>query len=380
MRYSLAGGYQSSGENAHGSDYCITDADNYRPITDIEGEVREAMVGWMNSPGHRRNILRPKHRRVNIGLAWDRYNFKAVQQFEGDYVEYEQVPTLENGTLAMSGRVKNGVQFQDERDLAIQIDYDPPPCQLTLGQVSRTYCSRNGVHVASLRRPEAWDLVYFRSEVGRRTEGSACPDPYDVPTDAPAPGSHGEAHALWQEAYDASQERVQDETIVLAMVTTSGWTVDGDTFSVSANIGDLLSIYGSGVYTLVLWAPLNGEDTVVSRYSIFVDDLPVPTGPAPVASEVPVSDGPPDQRHIEVKRRMLEIINENRTAAGLAPLVLGDNAAAQLHAEASLEGCFLSHWDPNGLKPYMRYSLAGGYQSNSSYVVAAATWLGAATA
>ena len=75
-------GYQSSGENVHGSDYCITDTDNYRPITNIEEEVREAMAGWMDSPGHRRNILRPRHRRVNIGLAWDRFNFKAVQQFE----------------------------------------------------------------------------------------------------------------------------------------------------------------------------------------------------------------------------------------------------------------------------------------------------------
>ena len=369
MRYSLAGGYQSSGENVHGSDYCITDAENYRPIADVEDEVREAMEGWMNSPGHRRNILRPKHRMVNIGLAWDRYNFKAVQQFEGDYVEYEQGPTLESGTLSMSGRVKNGVQVQDEGDLTIQIDFDPPPRQLTQGQVSRTYCSRNGLHVASLRRPETGDLVYFRDEVGRRIEGSACPDPYDVPIDAPAPGSHEEAHALWQEAYDASQRPVQDETIVLAMVSASVWTVDGDTFSVSAEIGDLLTGHGSGVYTIILWAPLNGESTVISRYSIFVDDLPGPTGPAATASETTVSDGPPDQRHIEVKRRMLEIINGNRTSAGLAPLVLGDNAAAQLHAAASLEGCFSSHWDLNGLKPYMRYSLAGGYQSNSSYVV-----------
>ena len=162
---------------------------------------------------------------------------------------------------------------------------------------------------------------------------------------------------------------MQDETVVLAMITASRWSVDGDTFSASAEVGDLLDIHGSGVYTLVLWVPLNGEDTVVSTYSIFVDDLPSPKGPAAGASGVPVSDGPPTQRHIEVKRRMLEIVNQDRAAAGLTPLVLGENAAAQLHAEASLAGCFSSHWDLNGLKPYMRYSLAGGYQSNSSYVV-----------
>ena len=45
-------------------------------------------------------------------------------------------------------------------------------------------------------------------------------------------------------------------------------------------------------------------------------------------------------------------------------VVLGANNAAQLHAEASLQGCYSSHWGSNGLKPYMQYSLAGGYQSN----------------
>ena len=172
-----------------------------------------------------------------------------------------------------------------------------------------------------------------------------------------------------REAYDASQRPVQDETLVLSMLTASEWRIDGDTFSVNADIGSLLNTHVSGVYTIVLWAPLNGEDTVVSTYSLFVDDLPDPGEPSAAASEIPVSDGPPAERHIEVKRRMLETINNDRAAAGLTPLVLGENAAAQLHAEASLAGCFSSHWDLNGLKPYMRYSLAGGYQVNSSYVV-----------
>lgn len=65
---------------------------------------------------------------------------------------------------------------------------------------------------------------------------------------------------------------------------------------------------------------------------------------------------------------MLALINAERRIAGLAPVVLGDNDAAQLHAEASLENCFASHWGLDGLKPYMRYSLAGGYQSNGENV------------
>ena len=39
------------------------------------------MRRWMGSPEHRDNIL--DHKKVNIGLAWDKYNLKAVQHFEG---------------------------------------------------------------------------------------------------------------------------------------------------------------------------------------------------------------------------------------------------------------------------------------------------------
>ena len=72
----------------------------------------------------------------------------------------------------------------------------------------------------------------------------------------------------------------------------------------------------------------------------------------------------PSERHLEEKHYMLELINIRREQAGLNPVTLGTNNAAQIHAEAALENCFSSHWGIDGLKPYMRYSLAGGYQSN----------------
>ena len=111
MRYSLAGGYQSNRENGHGSDYCIEASDGYHPIQSIREEIREAMAGWMSSPGHRRNILDPTHRKINIGLAWDRYNVKMYQHFEGDYVEYASLPRIDNGVLTFTGNVKNGAGF-----------------------------------------------------------------------------------------------------------------------------------------------------------------------------------------------------------------------------------------------------------------------------
>ena len=92
QRYSLAGGYQSNAENGRGLDYCIQPGSGYRPSTGINGEIREAVDSWMTSAGHRRNLLDPFHRKVNIGLSWDQYNHVMYQHFEGDYVDYASPP------------------------------------------------------------------------------------------------------------------------------------------------------------------------------------------------------------------------------------------------------------------------------------------------
>ena len=152
MRYSLAGGYQSNGENGHGSDYCIKESDQYLPVTDIQGEIREAVAGWMNSPGHRRNMLNPSHKKVNIGIAWDRYNVKAFQHFEGDYVEYARLPEIHEGVLTLAGRTTNEARLGGRRDLDVQIYYDPPPEPLTLGQVARTLLLRQRLTCGQLAR------------------------------------------------------------------------------------------------------------------------------------------------------------------------------------------------------------------------------------
>ena len=104
------------------------------------------------------------------------------------------------------------------------------------------------------------------------------------------------------------------------------------------------------------------------------DDTPAPTDtPDPTATARPTATPrptstptplPPHQRHHLEKESMLELINAERRRAGVTPVVLGTNDAAQLHAESSLAHCTSSYWGADGLKPYMRYSLAGGYQSN----------------
>lgn len=268
MRYSLGGGYQANAENAHGADYCITGADGYRRLGEIRKDIDDAIGGWMNSPGHRRNVLDPLHKKVNIGIAWDRYNFKAFQHFEGDYVTFTAMPAINNGVLSMAGEFKNGAEVHDLQDLGVQIYYDPPPEPLTLGQVSRTYCYDNGLQVASLRESltggEYWASATFTQNY------SPCPDPYDVSPTAPAAASPDEADRLWQYAYDQSESRLE-RFITVPWVTAKHFTVQHDTFTIEADVGWILHQRGPGVYTISVWASVGGEDAVVAEYSIFYE-------------------------------------------------------------------------------------------------------------
>ena len=266
MRYSLAGGYQSNGENGSGSDYCIKASDRYRALGSIKSEIREMMDGLMSSPGHRRNILDRWHEKVNIGLAWDKYNMVAYQHFEGDYVDYDQLPEITGGILSLSGRGTNGLSFTDKDELGLQIYYDPPPHSLTRGQVSRTYCYDAGTRIAALLYPLTGGLSWTENEF--TTAHSPCPDPYDVPADAPAPKSPWEAQSFWLEAYSASLSLLP-QFITVPWITASEWTARGTDFSVTADISRLLSEYGPGVYTVLLWGEMDGEDVPVSQYSIF---------------------------------------------------------------------------------------------------------------
>ena len=274
MRYSLAGGYQSNGENVSGLDYCIRASERYRALGDIRYEIRETMEGWMDSPGHRRNILDRNHRKVNIGLAWDRYNFRGIQHFEGGYVEYDRPPDIGNGRLSFSGRGENGLRFSGRQDLGMQLFYDQPPYTLTRGQVSRTYCYGLGLQIAAFRYPLTGRSFWSEDEFTKSY--SPCPDPYDVPPDAPAPRSPEEAHRFWERAYEASQSQ-RRQTITIPWVTASEWIARGANFAVTADISSLLARYGPGVYTILLWGEIDGENVPVSEYSIFHEVEPPDT-------------------------------------------------------------------------------------------------------
>lgn len=268
MRYSLAGGYQVATENIVGSDYCRLGGQGYSPISSTSEEVRDAMRVWMNSSGHRENILRGRHRKVNIGLAWDTYNFVAVQQFEGDYVKFSALPSIDGGALSMEGVLKNGANLEHGDHFIVTVLFSPPPRELTQGQIARVYGSCLGRKVAFLS---------YRSSGTTESTWTTCLNPHDVPADSPAPASGQEAHELWEEARSRYQSEQRKLPLTVQKIKMSIWRLDGDRFTIRADLSSVLAEHGPGVYVVTMFGVLDGEVEPISEYAIF-HDIPQPTG------------------------------------------------------------------------------------------------------
>jgi uncharacterized protein YkwD len=79
----------------------------------------------------------------------------------------------------------------------------------------------------------------------------------------------------------------------------------------------------------------------------------------------------------DLRKNILEMINEERDVEKVPPVELDDLATevATKHAVDMVTNEFVSHWGSDGLKPYHRYSLAGGTDATEENVSSADnTW------
>jgi uncharacterized protein YkwD len=85
--------------------------------------------------------------------------------------------------------------------------------------------------------------------------------------------------------------------------------------------------------------------------------------PTTASGQVPIERGRFSEDDLPLARnRLLDLVNTERSQAGLSSLELDDLACkvANDHARDMATGRFLSHWGSDGRKPYQRYSFAGG--------------------
>ncbi len=96
--------------------------------------------------------------------------------------------------------------------------------------------------------------------------------------------------------------------------------------------------------------------------------------PATARGQIPIERGRFSEDYLPiVRKQLLDVVNTERSQAGLSALQLDDLACkvANDHARNMANGRFLSHWGSDGRKPYQRYSFAGGSDAIQENVSAA---------
>ena len=273
MRYALAGGYQVNAENMTGLNYCIQPYENFQKITNLESAVRNAAETLINSSDHYSTVISHRFRKVNLGIAWDTHIVWLVQQLEGDYTRFQQLPSLRGTNLTLAGQTINGARLDvDQNGVKVDI-YHHPLGSLTRGSVARAYCLDIGEILATLIPPAQPGYSYNNLEPGLKAY-ERCNSPYRAPNNAEGPSSYLDAKAQ----YDLARilPTVYWEYPV-HFVVADQWDVDDTSFRISAGVGKILALNGPGVYQALVWGTINGEPAVIAEYYIF-HEVPTPTG------------------------------------------------------------------------------------------------------
>ena len=261
MRYTLTGGMSYSSENALGIDRPLLEDANY-PRIHLKRELRDAEESLMDSPGHRDNILYPWHTTVNLGIACSEYTCAVVQQFAGDYVAFDPLPTISAGLLNVQGTRAGGFTIDQ-----VSIWYDRTPHEVTIGQLDRTNCYSLGeTPVAFVQAPAPPGSFY--PPVTSRYTWESCPSPYHAsPTTRRLEGY--EVYMPMPLLYGAKRS---------PWLTAQTWVVEGSSFRIEVDLQDILAEMGAGVYTVLVWGSPMDEDVglandsvVLTEFAIFVE-------------------------------------------------------------------------------------------------------------
>lgn len=285
-RYALTGGDQYANENVEGIDYCVKEGENYRvnSYERLREKVAEAVEGWMNSPGHRRNILDPRHKVLHIGIAEDRHRANMVQVFSGDYVSWSEKPQVgPDGTLTASGMMRGAYLEPKSSNVAIfTISYHHPTHSLTQSQLSGTYCLESDKRAGVILKPLGQGRHYPKIRGNRNfyeeaVSNEQCIDPYELDPNGPIPQTWEEANETHARAKADSGSAPLEASVKYGMVAdTLAVGNRGTEFSLKADVSPMLEHYGPGIYTLISWATIEetGEEEVISEFPIWWETEP----------------------------------------------------------------------------------------------------------
>lgn len=124
MRYSFAGGNDGLSENA--AAWSANYVFNERALYEMSRRSQDAMMAEMPpKDGHKRTMLDPHATHVGIGLAWERGEFRLVQEFVRRYLQWTK-PLPRRATLADTV-VAAAKPLPGAKVDAISVHFEPVP-------------------------------------------------------------------------------------------------------------------------------------------------------------------------------------------------------------------------------------------------------------
>jgi len=172
-RFSLAGFNDAVSENAAAwsASYTFTD----RALYEMASRSQDAMMAEMApNDGHKRTMLDPHATHVGIGLAWERGEFRLVQEFIRRYLDWTR-PLPRTAYLGQpvvtSGRARTGVTIE-----GITVHHEPLPQPIAAHTASAisTYSlpAKRREYAPRVARNAGPLAVAMRGDFSLRTDGA----------------------------------------------------------------------------------------------------------------------------------------------------------------------------------------------------------------
>ena len=246
-------------------------------------------------------ITKGKHKKINIGIAFDEYVFYLYLGFEGGDFIINNIDFSESNFELEVHNLSKNYSFSDKN---IQIfkegDFNPIFSEIEYLTKNRQNNSQHFFHI--LDPPEEG---YHYSDI----------DPDEVV------------------AYE--------------------WKINDNKLSIKADVNKI--DISSGLYRVMIWGEnkeLQSENLIDFVFEIDLEESTLKTNEESAIEDKPALD--------KLKQYVLDLINKDRADHGVDPVILGTDETAQIHADESFENDYHSHWFLSGEKPYMVYSRNGG--------------------
>ncbi len=249
MRYTLAGGTNRVRQNIVGP--ISLPASNETGLENWRAVISDTHQGFMSRSAERANVLDPWHRSVSLGLSCNEFECWVVQQFETDHLNFSKPPSVSGTILDMVVQLSEGIEID-----ALAVWFHPHPRRLSLGQLDATYRYGFGQKPATFIRPPASPENYYSDSLVSYAWDSGI-DPYTLEAGLPRSAA---PPLVVEIAHSAA----------VPWTTADRWSREGPLFSVEADLSEIISANGTGVYTVQIWGRQGKERVPLTNYSVFL--------------------------------------------------------------------------------------------------------------